>query len=44
VHYVTAAEYPTAATLALRTAMIPAMLGVMLGRYDDYSRHHGRRG
>ena len=25
-------------------AMIPAMLGVMLWRYDDYSRHHGRRG
>jgi hypothetical protein len=25
-------------------AMIPAMLGVMLWRYDDYSRHHDRRG
>jgi hypothetical protein len=25
-------------------AMIPAMLGVMLWRYDDYSRHHGGRG
>jgi hypothetical protein len=25
-------------------AMIPAMLGVMLWRYDDYSRHNDRRG